>query len=117
MIGCDRIGGLRAPNVVGTQVGNRTRVGNRTLRGDRTRSGNRTWNVNSTRAVEPFLAMCFLVVNHDGVICVAVCVVERSLRQVGFWSRQRMLQTRSWVARSVTDVEMFVATFTCTSLD
>jgi len=117
MIGCDRTGVLRAPNVVGTQVGNRTRVGNRTLRGDRTRGDDRTRDVNSTRPVETFLAMCFLVVNHDGVICVAVCVVKRSLRQVGFWSRQRMLQTRSWVARSVTDVEMFLATFTCTSLD
>lgn len=74
MIGCDRIGGLRAPNVVGTQVGNRTRVGNRTLRGDRTRGGDRTRDVNSTRPVETFLAMCSLVVNHDGVICVAVCV-------------------------------------------
>lgn len=65
MIGCTRVGALRDCDIIGTRHGNRTRGGNR------------------TRAVERFLAVRFLVANHDDVTCVAACVVRKSPRQVG----------------------------------
>ena len=98
-------GGLRAQHVVGARVDNRTRGGNCT------RGGNRT------RAIEVILAMRFLVASHAVVICVAVFVVRGISTQVDCWFTNRMLQTWLWVAREVADVEVILATFTCTSLD
>ena len=105
MIGYDRIGVLRAHDVIGTRGGSRTRVGNHTQRG------------NHTRAVELSLAMRFLVAHHVVVICVAVWfVVKERPWRVSFWLRGMMPQTW-WAAREVTEVVMFVATFTYATLD